>query len=281
VFSYRHGFHAGNHADVLKHFVLVEMFAHMTAKEKPFSFVDTHAGAGSYALGSEYARKNAEFETGIGRLWAVDNLPAALSGYLEQVRALNRDGKLRFYPGSPQIALQMTRPQDRLHFFEMHTTEFEVLQTYFAKSDRRISVQATDGFAALKAVLPPPSRRGLTLIDPSYEDKDDYGKVVTAMRDALKRFATGLFAVWYPMIQRDESHRLAGELEKLAGGDWLHVSLRVAAPPADGVGLYGSGMFVFNPHWNLEARVREAMPALARVLGQDGPGSYKLQFRQT
>lgn len=281
MFSYRHGFHAGNHADVLKHVVLVQLLAHMGAKDKPFSFVDTHAGAGSYSLASEFARKNAEFETGIARLWGQERLPAALAAYLEQVRAINRDGKLRFYPGSPQIALQMARPQDRLHFFELHSTESAVLQAYFSKADRRISVRAVDGFDALRSVLPPPSRRGLALIDPSYEDKADYGKVVAAMRDALKRFATGIYAIWYPTVQRDESHRLAGELQKLTEGDWLHAALKVSAPPADGLGLYGSGLFVFNPPWNLEAALGESMPLLARLLGQDGKGSFKLQFRQT
>jgi len=281
LFSYRHGFHAGNHADVLKHVVLVQLLAHMAAKEKPFSFVDTHAGAGSYSLGSEFARKTAEFETGIARLWGREKLPGALAAYLDQVRAINRDGKLRFYPGSPQIALQMARPQDRLHFFELHSTESEVLQAYFAKADRRISVRAADGFATLKSVLPPPSRRALVLVDPSYEDKADYGRVVATMRDALKRFATGIYAVWFPMVQRDESHRLAGELQKLTDGDWLHVSLKVAAPPTDGLGLYGSGVFVFNPPWNLESALGEAMPVLAKRLGQNGRGSFKLQFRQS
>ena len=282
MFSYRHGFHAGNHADVLKHCVLVQLLAHMAAKEKAFSFVDTHAGAGSYSLGSDFARKKSEFENGIGRLWkAGSKLPAALDAYLAQVRALNRDGRLHFYPGSPQIALQMMRPQDRLHLFELHSSESEVLQAYFAKSDRRVAVRAADGFAGLKSVLPPPSRRGLVLIDPSYEDKQDYARVLDTLRDALKRFATGIYAVWYPLVQRKEAHRMAAELEQLAGGDWLHASLKVCAPPEDGLGLYGSGMFVFNPPWNLEATLRETMPALVRLLGQDARAAYGLKFRQT
>ncbi len=266
---------------MLKHVVLVQLLAHLAAKEKPFSFVDTHAGAGNYSLSSEFAAKNSEFETGIGRLWDRKDLPAALNEYLAQVRAVNRDGRLRFYPGSPQIALQMTRPQDRLHFFELHSTESAVLQAYFSAADKRISVRASDGFAGLRSVLPPPSRRGLVLIDPSYEDKDDYRKVVETMRDALTRFATGIYALWYPMVRRGESQHLADELQQLTDGDWLHVSLKVAAPPQDGFGLYGSGMFVFNPHWKLEATLREVMPALARALGQHEPGSYNLQFRQT
>jgi len=281
LLSYRHGFHAGNHADVLKHAVLVQLLAHMAAKEKAFSFVDTHAGAGSYSLGSDYAQKNKEFDSGIGRLWQAGGLPAALDGYMAQVRALNRDGKLHFYPGSPQIALQMMRPQDRLQLFELHSTESEVLQTYFSRSDRRVAVRAADGFAGLKSVLPPPSRRGLVLIDPSYEDKQDYARVLDTLRDALKRFATGIYAAWYPLVRRSEAQRMAAELEKLAAGDWLHASLRVCAPPDDGLGLYGSGVFVFNPPWNLEAALRETMPALVRLLGQDGSAAYGLKFRQT
>jgi 23S rRNA (adenine2030-N6)-methyltransferase len=261
--------------------VLAELLAHMAAKDKPFAFIDTHAGAGSYSLTSEFARKKAEFETGIARLWKQHSLPASLQTYLAQVRQLNRDGRLRSYPGSPQIALQMSREQDRLHLFELHTTESRLLQEHFAGAGRRVSVRADDGFAGLRSLLPPPSRRALVLIDPSYEDKSDYRSVVATMRDALKRFATGVYGIWYPMVRRAESHRLAGELEQLAAGDWLHASLRVGSPPKDGLGLYGSGVFVFNPPWKLEAALQEALPALARLLGQDGQGAYILKFRQT
>ena len=281
MFSYRHGFHAGNHADVLKHTVLVELLAALCQKEKGFSFVDTHAGAGSYALASVFAAKSLEWQTGIGRLWGRADLPPALAAYVAQVRALNRDGELRFYPGSPQLALQLTRRQDRLHFFELHSTESEVLQAFFPAGDKRIAVRAEDGFAGLKSLLPPPSRRGLVLIDPSYEDKEDYRRVLTTMRDALQRFATGVFAVWYPMVRRGESQHLAGELQAIAPGDWLHAALKVAPVPADGFGLYGSGMFVFNPPWKLEASLREALPVLERLLSSDGAGASQLQFRQT
>jgi 23S rRNA (adenine2030-N6)-methyltransferase len=261
--------------------VLVQLLAHMAAKDKPFAFVDTHAGAGSYSLASEFARKKAEFETGIARLWNERGLPSALEDYLAQVRRLNRDGRLHLYPGSPQLALQMLREQDRLHLFELHSTESKLLQKHSAGAGRRVTVRAEDGFAGLKSLLPPPSRRALVLIDPSYEDKGDYRRVVATMRDALKRFATGVYAIWYPTVRRAESHRLAGELEKLAEGDWLHASLRVAPPPKDGLGLYGSGVFVFNPPWKLEAALQESLPVLARLLGQDGRGAYKLKFRQT
>jgi 23S rRNA (adenine2030-N6)-methyltransferase len=204
-----------------------------------------------------------------------------LAAYVAQVRALNQDGELRFYPGSPQLALQLTRRQDRLHFFELHSTESEVLQAFFPQGDKRISVRAEDGFAGLKALLPPPSRRGLVLIDPSYEDKEDYRRLLTALRDALKRFANGIYAVWYPMVRRGESQHLAGELQAIAPGDWLHASLKVAPVPEDGFGLYGSGMFVFNPPWKLEAALREALPVLESQLAREGAGASHLQFRQT
>jgi 23S rRNA (adenine2030-N6)-methyltransferase len=281
MFSYRHGFHAGNHADVLKHVVLVQMLAYLTAKETPLWIVDTHAGAGAYSLDSAFARKKGEFRDGIGRLWGQNALPPTLDAYVQQVRKSNPDGTLRNYPGSPQIAMQMLREQDRLQLFELHTTESQVLQQHFSNAKRRVSVQAADGFAGLKAVLPPASRRGLVLIDPSYEDKADYSKVLETMQDALQRFATGVYAVWYPQVQRQESQDLPGLLKQLAEGDWLHASLTVKAPANDGLGLHGSGLFIFNPPWNLEAGLQAVMPVLVRLLGQDAKATFKLKFKQT
>jgi 23S rRNA (adenine2030-N6)-methyltransferase len=266
---------------VLKHIVLVQMLSYLTAKETPLWFVDTHAGAGAYSLDSAFAQKRGEFGNGIARLWDKSDVPPALTDYVSQVKAINKDGELRHYPGSPQIAAQMLRDKDRLQLFEMHSTESEVLQKHFADSKRRVSVQPTDGFAGLKAVLPPQSRRGLVLIDPSYEDKADYTRVVEAVRDALQRFATGVYAVWYPQVQRPESKELPGQLQQLAGGDWLHATLKVMAPARDGLGLHGSGVFVFNPPWKLEDSLRDAMPALVRLLGQDRKASYSLEGKQT
>jgi len=280
VFSYRHGFHAGHHVDVLKHLVLVQILAYLTSKETPVWYVDTHAGAGAYSLEGTFAQKLGLYREGIAKLWDRKDLPFGLDVYVKQVRTLNPDGALRTYPGSPQIALQMLRKQDHLQLFELHTTESKVLQKHFAAAGRRVSVQAADGFAGLKSVLPPASRRGLVLIDPSYEDKNDYRKVVAAMCDALKRFATGVYAVWYPQVQRQESQDLPGQLKQLAPGDWLHVSLTVKAPAADGLGLHGSGLFVFNQPWTLEAALRPEMPLLAKLLGQDRGAKFKLQFEQ-
>ncbi len=175
MLSYRHGFHAGNHADVLKHVALVALLRILTRKDKPLLVLDTHAGAGMYSLEQGFAVKNAEFRNGIALLWGRDDLPAPVADYLDQVRAVNSDGVLRHYPGSPRVALGMLRPQDRLRLFELHSTEVQVLAQQFARDGRRVSVTAGDGFAGLKAVLPPPSRRGLVLIDPSYELASDSG----------------------------------------------------------------------------------------------------------
>lgn len=280
MLSYRHGFHAGMHADVLKHVVLVQMLAYLTAKDAPLWFIDTHAGAGAYSLESSFAQKSGEFKDGIGRLWGKTGLPPAIADYLDQIGKFNPAADLRMYPGSPQIALQVLRQQDRLQLFELHTTESKNLQKHFASAGRRVSVQAVDGFAGLKAVLPTASRRGLVLMDPSYEVKDDYRKALAAMRDALARFATGVYAVWYPLIQRQEAQDFPGQLKQLAPGDWLNVSLTVKAPAADGVGLHGSGMFVFNQPWTLEAALRPAMPVLEKLLAQDRKATFKLQCQQ-
>ena len=281
MLSYRHGFHAGNHADVLKHVVFVQLLEALTRKDKPLWVVDTHAGAGSYSLESGYAARNAEYESGIARLWSRASLPAALAAYVREIRAANPDGHLRTYPGSPCIALHLTRNQDRLRLFERHTTESRLLDETMASAGRRVATVPDDGFAGLRSVLPPPSRRALVLIDPSYEVVSDYRAVQTTMRDALQRFPTGTYAVWYPLLVRREADALPGLLKRVAVGDWLDVALTVRAPSTDSFGLHGSGMFVFNPPWKLEERLREAMPVLVEALGQDATAAFRLEFRQT
>lgn len=281
MFSYRHGFHAGNHADVLKHVVLIQLLAHMARKDKPFWVIDTHAGGGEYRLDSGYADKSREYESGVGRLWDRHDLPPAAAAYIEAVRKLNPDGVLRRYPGSPRIALQYLREHDRLRLFELHPSEIRLLREQFDGTDRRVLVREDDGFAALKSVLPPPPRRGLILIDPSYEDKNDYRAVLAALREALARFATGTYAIWYPQVQRREADRLPENLRALAPGAWLDVSLTVGRPAEDGLGLHGSGMFILNPPWTLEAVLRETMPTLRALLGNDATAQYRVDSRRT
>lgn len=277
MLSYRHAFHAGNHADVLKHAVLVHLLRYLAQKDKPFWYVDTHAGAAGYALDEAWAQKTAEFETGISRLWPRKDLPAPLADYVGQVRRLNPDGALRFYPGSSQIAMQMLREQDRMRLFELHSTESRNLKAYYSKDSPRVMVQAGDGFDGLKSVLPPPSRRGLVLVDPSYEDKRDYARARSALEDALQRFATGVYVLWYPVVQRRESQQFPESLKRLQRKGWLHVALTVKAPEADGFGLHGSGLFVLNPPWTVSAMLEEVMPCLVNVLGQDAGAGFELE----
>lgn len=282
MFSYRHGFHAGNHADVLKHVVLNHILQYYNQKEAPYWLIDLHAGAGLYDLAGEWAQKKGEYLDGIARVWEAKSPPPPVMHYLDMIKSLNPDGQLRIYPGSPWIALDACRAQDKLRLFEMHPNEAEILRQNIShrpvRIPRQTSVFCEDGFAGLKGQIPPPTRRAVVLIDPSYEDKLDYRKVVETMKDAVLRFPTGCYAIWYPGILRREAQELPRQLEKLAGKNWTHVSLNVHKPASDGLGLYGSGMFVINPPWTLADALKETMPWLVRTLGQDERASYKLDF---
>lgn len=291
MLSYRHGFHAGNHADVLKHMVTIQLLRYLGQKETPYMVIDTHAGAGVYALDGNYASKNAEYETGIAPLWDRTDLPEALADYVQLVKDLNPSGKMRYYPGSPYCANQVMRDQDRLRLFELHPTESKVLADNFRKLDahaaeqgkrpsgrgRRVLVERGDGFLALKALLPPPSRRALVLIDPPYEDKRDYQRVKESLQDALVRFPTGTYAVWYPVLQRIESKQFSDRLKRLGAKSWLNVTLSICSPSPDGFGLHTSGMFLLNPPWTLEATLKEVMPYLVKVLGRDSGAGFLLE----
>ena len=289
MFSYRHAFHAGNHADVLKHMVLVQLLAYLNQKDTAYMVIDTHAGAGVYTLDSEFASKSGEASEGIARLWSRKDLPEAVAAYVDEIRAMNPAGKLRHYPGSPFLSERLMREQDRLRVFELHSTDSKLLEENIRKLEahasangqrsrgKRILAQRADGFASLKALLPPPSRRGLVLIDPPYEDKDDYRKVKAALEDAQKRFATGTYAVWYPVLGRLESQQLPERLKRIAQGEWLNVTLSIGAPDADGRGLVASGMFIINPPWTLAATLKETMPWLVQALARDGSARFSLQ----
>jgi 23S rRNA (adenine2030-N6)-methyltransferase len=277
MLSYRHAFHAGNHADVLKHFLLIQLSRYLGQKEKPFWIIDTHAGAGLYELDTGYATKLKEYESGIGKLWAREDLPAALVEYVDLVRACNPDGSLRFYPGSPWLAHQTLRPQDRLRLFELHSSDSKILQDNFGTHGRQVSVTTANGFDALKALLPPPPRRALVLIDPPYETRDDYPNVIAALNEGLSRFATGTYAVWYPQLSRQDAQQLPDKLKHLPIKNWLHVALTVHTPSPDGFGMHGSGIFVINPPWTLHKTLAEIMPYLVRVLGQDAGAGFTLE----
>ncbi len=188
MLSYRHAFHAGNHADVLKHAVVVQLLHHLAQKDKAFWYIDTHAGAGVYSLADGYATKTGEFETGIAKIWGKRDLPGLLKDYVKEVKALNADGTLQFYPGSPYLAWRSMREQDRMRLFELHSTEIDVLRHNFRDAGRRAVLFEGDGFDGIIKLLPPPPRRALVLIDPSYEDKRDYARTLNCLEESLKRF---------------------------------------------------------------------------------------------
>jgi 23S rRNA (adenine2030-N6)-methyltransferase len=275
MLAYRHAFHAGNHADVLKHIVLVQVLRYMNGKDKPYRFVDTHAGAGGYSLEGRYAQKKGEFEQGIGRLWGRNDLPEPVADYVERVRAFNPGGALEQYPGSPAIAHMLLRPTDQMRLFELHPTEHRILESYLGHQ-RGVEVKHADGFDSLKGQLPPSTRRGVVLIDPSYEGHGDYGRVVATLRDAVQRFAEGVYLVWYPQVQKVEAAELPRRLEALAPKGWLHARLTVARPDAMGFGLAGRGMFVLNPPYTLHDTLAGVLPWLVEALGQVAGANFLL-----
>ncbi len=278
MLAYRHAFHAGNHADVLKHTVLTLVLRYMNQKDKSYRLVDTHAGAGGYSLEGRFAQKKGEFEQGIGRLWDRDDLPEAVADYVQLVRRFNPGGRLEQYPGSPAFAQMLLRPQDQLRLFELHPTDHRILQSYIGEL-KGAEVYDKDGFDGLKGQVPPASRRGVVLMDPSYEGHKDYGRVIGSLRDALARFAEGVYLVWYPQVSKLEAAQLPKRLEALAPRGWLHARLTVQQPDQQGFGLAGSGMFVINPPFTLHDELLKVLPWLTDVLGQYDGANYLLEQR--
>jgi 23S rRNA (adenine2030-N6)-methyltransferase len=279
MLSYRHAFHAGNPADVLKHFVLVELLQHLNQKDKPYWYIDTHAGAGGYALDSRYASKNAEYSGGISKLWSAKDLPSQLSTYVDIVRAFNTGEKLRAYPGSPMIARALLRDDDRMRLFELHSTDNRLLNAAFADAGRSVKIEKADGFSGLRALLPPAPKRALVLIDPPYEIREDYRLAFETLREANTRFPSGTYCLWYPQLQRMESRDLPARLKRLPVPAWLHVSLTTNKPSPDGFGMHGSGLFIVNPPWTLPVVLKTVMPWLTRTLAVDDGAKFELDFK--
>lgn len=257
--NYRHIFHAGNFADVFKHAVLSLLLKSLHRKDKPFCYLDTHAGAGRYDLTSAAAQKTGEFRAGIARLWKEAPAPE-LADYLAAVRALNDGDALRFYPGSPRIARFFLRPQDRAVLLELQPEEGARLKNEFA-GDRQVTVQAQDGYAGLKAFLPPPERRGLVMIDPPYESDKEWDQVVEELRLAHARWDSGMYALWYPIKDRAPVERFQRQL--VASGIRKVLLVELSPYPEDtAFRLNGCGMLVVNPPWKLEESLDALLPLL-------------------
>lgn len=281
MLSYRHAFHAGNHADVLKHMVLIECLRLLARKEKGLLVVDTHAGAGEYSLDEGYAAQNREWTEGIElvRSRRSGSVPAPLDAYLKLVDEFASENSGE-YPGSPAIIARMLRPQDRAVFCELHPADHALLAD-FLQAEKRARVRKADGFAELKALLPPPTRRGLVFIDPSYELASDYQLLIDSLRDSLKRFAEGAYLVWYPLLEREEAKELPDRFAELGARSTLNATLRLRAALPGERGMHGSGLFVVNPPWTLEAALREALPFLTEALGADGNASWEIDAKES
>ena len=278
MLSYRHAFHAGNHADVLKHYVLSLVLAYMNQKPKPYWVIDTHAGAGMYALKSEFAQKNAEFKNGIAPLFAANNLPDSLHDFVKLINSFNENNTLNFYPGSPKIAESFLRQDDKLRLFELHPSDCKLLIENFSHKGRQTKIAMQDGFAGITACLPPPTKRAVVLIDPPYELKEDYQRVVDCIQDSLKRFATGTYLVWYPLLQRPEPAAMLYELMAF-NTDWLQVEMTVQVPSVDGFGMHGSGLLIVNPPYTLPTILAETMPVLTQLLALDETADFLLNHQ--
>ena len=290
MFSYRHAFHAGNHADVLKHSMLLAILQYLTQKEAALAVLDTHAGAGLYRLDGDYASTSGEAADGILRLEQAAQLAPLLQEYVDAVRGFNTGARIQVYPGSPFLAQQLLRPHDKLKLFELHPTDMRSLSGNVAQLEagRQVQVLHEDGFEGVKKFLPPPSRRGLLLCDPSYEIKTDYMKVADMLADGLKRFPTGTYAIWYPIIPRNEAHDLPRRLKTLAtkaGKGWLHATLTVKSSKISSSlqdqkkrpGLPASGMFVVNPPYTLQGQLKAALPQMVELLRQDSNAGFTLE----
>ncbi|MBA4327169.1 MAG: 23S rRNA (adenine(2030)-N(6))-methyltransferase RlmJ [Polaromonas sp.] len=325
MFSYRHAFHAGNHADVLKHTTLIALMKYLTQKDTALTVFDTHAGAGLYRLDGDYTETSGEAKDGVFRLISVPDKPPAhvgqgptaiktvapkkpkaaatealapaLQDYIDLLRSLNQafaetgdPAQLKIYPGSPFIAQKFLSGRDKLKLFELHPTDFKSLSGNIEQlgAGRQVSVTREDGFEVLKTFLPPPARRAMVLCDPSYEIKTDYARVVACMADAVKRFATGTYVVWYPIIPRPEAHDLPRKLKTLAvkaGRSWLNATLTVKSSKlttdetgdVKRPGLPASGMFVINPPHTLKAELQAALPQMVARLGQDRNAGFTLE----
>lgn len=277
MLSYRHGFHAGNFADVLKHSVLISVLEYMTRKEKALCYVDTHSGAGMYSLHHEFSQKTGEYEDGIGKLYSLENAPQLIADYVEAIKSLNTENEkndLAVYPGSPGIAKAMLRKQDNLHLFELHPSDAEPLVELFSRW-RKAFVHQEDSYKGALGHLPPPSRRGVMLVDPPYELKNDYGKAVTLLTKAYKRFATGTYILWYPVVTRSFIDSMKASFEKSDVKNLLQVEFCMKGD-TEAHGMTGSGLFIINPPWTLKAQLEEALPYLIEHMGTS-ESSYTLE----
>ncbi len=274
MLSYRHAFHAGNFADVLKHSVLTLVLDYMTRKEKGFTYIDSHSGAGMYQLSDNYAQKTGEYKHGIAKIINENNLPESLVHYIDLIKDINNHQALSLYPGSPAIAKILLRRQDSAHLFELHPSDFKRLSEY-SQHWKKAFIKQGDGYQGLLGLLPPPSRRGVVLIDPPYELKDDYIKAVATIIEGYQKFATGTYLLWYPVVKRQLVEQMITRFTHSKVKNLLQIELCLQADTEE-YGMTGTGLFVVNPPWQLATQMADVLPYLKEKLGTQ-TSFYNLQ----
>ncbi|WP_299797851.1 23S rRNA (adenine(2030)-N(6))-methyltransferase RlmJ [uncultured Shewanella sp.] len=269
MLSYRHGYHAGNYADVLKHSILLQVLKSLHKKDKPMVYIDTHAGAGGYALTDEFSQKTGEYLEGVAKLWGKEDLPGSLQQYVDDVRHFNQgEAELTFYPGSPAFVDMNMREKDRMVLHELHGSDHQLLDEQLG-NDKHIRIVKGDGLKGLISAVPPLERRGVILVDPSYEIKSDYQDVAKAIIKAHKRFSTGVYMLWYPVVNRAQTEGML----KLLADSGIKRQLRIEQairPDSDEFGMTAAGLWIINPPWQLDETAKEMLDYLSPLLNQGG-----------
>ena len=258
MLSYRHGYHAGNAADVLKHFILTYVLDYIKKKDKGFIFIDSHAGAGKYLISDPYMQKNKEYLQGIEKILQLKNDNIFLKKYLDLVKSINFNSDLKIYPGSCFLAAKSLRPNDNLYFFELHPKEFLNLKKNF-ENDSRVIIENRDSYQGLKKLLPPTEKRAVILIDPSYELKDEYEKVLEMLSDCYKKFPLGVYIIWYPVLKNKKSEKFIFNVLKKNYKNLSHVEMIT-----DNLnnGMQGSGLFILNCPWSIENDIKKSLETI-------------------
>ncbi|QLZ68740.1 23S rRNA (adenine(2030)-N(6))-methyltransferase RlmJ [Legionella sp. PC1000] len=274
MLSYQHGYHAGNFADVIKHIALTRLLNYLKLKDKPMFYLETHSGKGLYDLKNKQAEKTQEYKQGIQPIWLDrKSLPSVFQNYLQLIDLLNPPGTLRYYPGSPFLAINMLRMQDRMYFCELHPREFEAMNQ-LPRLNKKVHFSNTDGIVAMNALLPPPEKRGLIFIDPSFEIKEEYKEIPLSIKHAYSRFATGVFCLWYPLVNKRLTDKLNRNMKEIQAKNALHIEFNLTVAPMEG--MSGCGLWIINPPFTLAEEMKTVLNAL-KAYFNPGISSYIIE----
>jgi 23S rRNA (adenine2030-N6)-methyltransferase len=269
-------FHAGNFADVFKHALLTRLLIALSAKDKPYLYLDTHAGIGKYDLRHSWAQKAREYDNGIARVWNAKDAPEALAPYIELIQALNANGTLAYYPGSPLIAKRFMRESDRMVLVELNKTDCAELAAVM-HGERHVAIQLMDAYQALKAYLPPPERRGLVLIDSGFDRAREFDRILKALKESHARWPTGVYAIWYPVMEPAPMRDFLGSLQRSGIRKILRLEIEVRERDESGI-VPGCGMLVVNPPWHFDREAKAIVEWLAKRLVVSGRGAYRVEW---